>query len=224
MPSILSARSHASSIRIKDNSIWISGGLGDKGSLSSTEILHRGGMFQQSTELPEPMAYHCTAQINKTHLFIAGNVYDSHLQAYIVDTTNTSAFHFTKLPEMLNPRWGCACTVIRTPEKLLGKENVKLMVVGGDFPAYKSSELYSFTTQSWTVGPELPRGFYFGGYTKTPDIDAFILIGGWDGSRYRTDLLVYNEEEGIFEVLNGNLAIGRSRFGTVVVDKEEFCS
>ena len=224
-----SARSHMSSIFINESSFWISGGLGDRGSLSSTEIIHSGGSFLPATNLPEPMAYHCSARINLTHSIIAGNVYGSHREVYIVDTSRMP-FQFTKLPPMLRQRWGCACTVIKTNTdkndncgSFCNQEELQLLVVGGDFPNYKSSELYSFSTQKWVNGPKLSRGYYYGGYVQNPYTGDLILIGGWDGSSYRKDILTYNPSEHIFETMDGGLTIARSRFGTVIVDKESFC-
>ena len=219
-----SARSHSSSILVNKTSLWISGGLGDKGSLSSTEIIHSEGTFEECTELPEPIAYHCTSQLNSTHLIIAGNVYPNHNQVYMVDTTN-NPFKFTSLPNMLKQRWGCACAVI-TSSTLTSdgsiEEDVQILVAGGDFPTYKSTELYSFKNQKWEDGPQLPTGFYYGGYTQR--VDDFILIGGWDGSTYTTGLTRYNQEKNNFEFLYSHLKIGRSRFGTIVVDREDYCT
>merc|ERR1712038_1785656 len=99
---LVSSRSHASSIRINETTIWVTGGLGGSGTLSTTEILSTGSTFKEGTELPEPMAYHCSAQINSTHLVLAGNVYGDHNQAYIVDTSS-NPFTFTTLPNMLKP-------------------------------------------------------------------------------------------------------------------------
>ena len=181
-------------------------------------------MFEQSTELPEPMAYHCSAQINKTHLIIAGNIYPPHTQAYVVDT-NSAPFKFTKLPVMLKQRWGCACAVIRTNNKFSeysSEEDILLLVAGGEFPNYVSTEFYSFLNNNWKDGPLLPRGFYYGGYTQ--NIDDFILMGGWDGSSYRSDLLRYNQADQKFEFLEGNLITGRGRFGAINVDREDFCT
>ena len=58
---------------------------------------------------------------------------------------------------------------------------------------------------------------------QNPYTGNLILIGGWDGSRYRKDILTYNRRENMFETMDGGLTIARSRFGTVVVDKESFC-
>ena len=223
-----SSRSHASSIRINESTIWVTGGLGGSGTLSSTEILHAGSTFKEGTELPEPMAYHCSAQINSTHLVLAGNVYGDHMQAYIVDTSR-NPFTFTKLPNMLKPRWGCACTIIHQPTTIhhddgFYENGVQIMVGGGDFPFYSSTDVYSFESGSWEEGPKLPRGFYLGGYTQNSYTDDFILIGGWDGSSYPTNLLKYNQYENNFDVLDTSLSIGRSRFGTIIVDKDDYCS
>jgi len=206
----------------------VTGGLGGSGTLSSTEILHSGSNFKVGTELPEPMAYHCSAQINSTHLVVAGNVYGDHMQAYIVDTSS-NPFTYTTLPNLLKPRWGCACTIIRQATMLddddsLVANDTQIMVAGGDFPFYSSTDVYSFSTNTWKSGPKLPRGFYLGGYTQNSYTDDFILIGGWDGSSYPTNMLKYDQEEDRFDVLDSPLSVGRSRFGTIIADKEDYCS
>merc|ERR1711963_1241083 len=220
---LVSSRSHASSIRINETTIWVTGGLGGSGTLSTTEILSSGSTFKEGTELPEPMAYHCSAQINSTHLVLAGNVYGDHNQAYIVDTSS-NPFTFTTLPNMLKPRWGCACTIIHQGTTIDDDDSsiheAQIMVAGGDFPFYSSTDVYSFSTNSWKEGPKLPRGFYLGGYTQNSYTDDFILIGGWDGSAYPTNLLKYDQENNSFDILDNLLSVGRSRFGTIIVDKD----
>merc|ERR1719511_308758 len=42
---LVSSRSHASSIRINETTIWVTGGLGGSGTLSTTEILSSGSNF-----------------------------------------------------------------------------------------------------------------------------------------------------------------------------------
>ena len=98
--SLMKKRAWASSVKLK-NYFWITGGDGDwDASLLTSEMMSlETGKFTTGPRLPERMQYHCSAVVNDTHLFIAGNTDYGNRMAYLVDTT-TSTFKFKKLPGM----------------------------------------------------------------------------------------------------------------------------
>ena len=217
-------RYRASSVLLDDGNIWILGGDGDFGESTTSEILNSKGEFELGPVLPEPTQSHCTARINSTHVFFAGNGVEPQTQAYIVDTSKET-FHFFKLPNMHHKRFGAACSVILDPIYPNDYRYTKLIVGGGDAPTYSSTEMYTFLSNAWTEGPSLLRGFHFGGYLNYPDSNnGFILIGGRDSSdTYRTDMMWYNHVTNKFEVLPGRLETARGDFGVALHQSTDDC-
>ena len=216
-------RYRASSVLLDDGRIWVLGGDGEFGESTTSEVLNSKGEFELGPVLPEPMQSHCTAKINSTHVFIAGNGFDPQTQAYIVDTTK-EPFHFFKLPPMYYKRFGAACSVIIDPVHPNDYHHTKLLVAGGNPPTYSSTEIYSFPDNQWIEGPSLLRGFRFGGYINYPENNGFILIGGKDEKdNYRTDMMWYNDDKNTFEFLPGNLATARGDFGVALHESTDDC-
>jgi len=215
-----SFRYRSSSVPLRDGLItWILGGDGKNGEPMTSEIVYETGQIEMGPALPEPMQSHCSVLINSTHVFLAGNGYEPQRQAYIVDTSR-DPFHFNKLPSMQSRRFGAACSVVVDPV-----HGTRLLVAGGDPPRYESTELYSLEDNVWTYGPQLNRGFIFGGYFTYPDApNTFILIGGKDGeNNYHTDIMGYNVSENSFEYLPGNIRKAKVDFGVYPIQSSKEC-
>ena len=217
-------RYRSSSVRLNDGRIWITGGDGDNMESSSSEMLNLNGQFENGPQLPEAMQSHCSAVINSTHVFFAGNQFGRQKQAYIVDMSGEHV-RFHVLPDMRSIRFGAACSVVVDPAHPLDYRYTKLLVAGGDPPGYVSSEMYSFMDNTWTWGPNLDRGFEFGGYINYPDMfNEFILIGGKDGSgSYHTDMMRYNYANNAFEYIPGKISIARGDFGASLHSSNDDC-
>ena len=217
-------RYRSSSVRLNDGRIWILGGDGKNGESITSEILNEGGQFEIGPALPEPMQSHCTAVINATHVFFAGNGYDPQMQAYVVDISR-EPFRFYELPSMKSKRFAAACSVVVDPTHPLDYRYTKLFVAGGDPPGYTSTEMFSFMDNTWTYGPQLERGFEFGGYINYPDtFNEFILIGGKDSSNsYHTDMMRYNYAKNSFEYLPGKITTARGDFGVALHLSDDDC-
>ena len=217
-------RYRSSSVHLNDGKIWIFGGDGNAGESETSEILNEKGKFELGPVLPEPMQSHCSAAINSTHVFFAGNGFDPQTQAYIVDTTK-EPFHFFELPSMNYKRFGAACSVVVDPLHPDDYRYTKLMVAGGDPQSYSTTEMYSFMDNAWVQGPALLRGFRFGGYINYPDhINSFLLIGGKDNTNiYRTDMMWYNYPSNAFEFLPGKMNTARGDFGVALHLSDDDC-
>ena len=219
-------RYRSSSITLVDGRIWVFGGDGKSGESTTSEILNPEGQFEFGSGLPEPTQSHCTANINSTHVFFAGNGFDPQTQAYIVDTTK-EPFNFFKLPPMLYKRFGAACSVIKDPEHPNDYRYTKLFVAGGNPPDDQMTETYSFMDDKWEIGPVLLRGFRFGGYISNQEgyHYSFVLIGGEDNqdNQYRDDIMSYNFVTNSFEYMPGKLTTPRGDFGAALHFSAEEC-
>jgi len=227
--SLTAVRAQASSVLISDEMLWVSGGIDGVGNASTyqtSEIIYSSGVVEPGPDMPEYIAFHCSANINSTHVFIAGNGYWDQYKynSYIVDTT-TTPFSFTKLPPMLHARHGAACATINLiDDKSKNKiDTERLFVVGGwDHPSW--TEMYSPSEDKWIEGPELPRDFSAGGYLSYPDDRGFILIGGTTLLyEFRADIMQYNVELNTFEILPGKLKVAREYFGAMLIETDEPC-
>ena len=216
------ARRYATSIVLNDNTMWVSGGDKET-SKSSSETLHIGGKFHQTSILPKAMEQHCSARINDTHFFMAGNYYQQQIDAYIVrvDDNDIDKYHYTRLPSMHHQRYGAACMVINGTDK----NDIRLLVAGGyRFDSFTTTEIYSLDTHSWQDGPTLPRGFFYGSYIQYPNGGDFVMMGGKDDSGVIfDDFMIYNRDSGKFEVMPGNLETGRWSFAATLVLVRDDC-
>ena len=229
--SLTAVRAQASSVLINDEVLWVSGGIDGVGNASTyqtSDIIYSSGLVEPGPDMPEYIAFHCSAKINSTHVFIAGNGYwDPYAyNAYIVDTT-TNPFTFIKLPSMLHARHGAACATVNIREskedEYVDEDGIRLLVVGGwDHPSW--TEMYSFSEDKWIEGPELPRGFSAGGYVTYPDERGFILVGGTTLLfEFKDDIMRYNVELNMFEILPGKMKLAREYFGAILIETDEPC-
>lgn len=240
---LVHARNDASSSVLYDgDQLWIGGGYGN--GWSTSEILHVGGTFQESFALPEDMAEHCAATINSTHIFIAGNYLpNTQSHAYIVKITSRNTAEITPLPPMLRDRRGAACASTTIPPasnsnnlnkidyetvRVQVNPGLRLFVAGGyDKNSRTSSEFYDFVTGEWKEGPTLPRGFAYGGYVtytrktvKNSNCQkGFILLGGYGtNDAIMNDIMHYDGNNEVFEILPGKLETARIAFGAILVE------
>ena len=213
-------RQFAACTMLNDGSFWITGGSNsnDLDIGTSTEILiDENSAFVESIPLPIPMDSHCISRINSSHLFMAGNRQsDSQDRAFIVNT-QSDPFMVSELSRMHHKRSSAACGTINSDNQ------VHLIVAGGPRQASKTSEIYSFSTNSWKNGPELPRGFQYGGYVSD-DNHSLLLISGIDEhGNIRDDIMQYNQTKNIFETLPGKIEKRRTYFTSSAIETDEDC-
>jgi hypothetical protein len=213
-PQMNYGRSDSSCTMLSNDSFWIVGGESDDSSetVKSSELFKmEEQQFHKSLILPENMVNHCMAQINKTHLFVAGSDYNEKM-AYIVEMTPQTKFH--KITDMNEDRYkGAACGSFTNPSSFKdGTEETFLIVAGGGYYGSTTTSIYSMANQTWTPGPDLPRGFFSCGYVSNEN-HPLILIGGLDEhNNKRNDIMAYDKELNTFEVLPGKLNVARYGF------------
>ena len=221
---LIRARVSASSIRLPNGSFWISGGYPDTSETTSEIMVKYNGGFAVSAALPTPMDGHCSAIINKTHVFMAGSVYNGKV-AYIVNVA-TEPFGFSPLPPMFRDRYGAACgTILSTPKSNLSSTKYLLIVAGGygDVHSVTTSEAFSTSTNSWIQWSNLPRGYKNGGYLTTEE-HPLIMVGGLDEhGNAQADVMTYQHENKTFEMLPGKMSTAREQFVTTTRQTEEDC-
>ena len=188
---MIDGRSAAASILINDNKIWITGGvienvIGGKAT-ATTEILDiESATLSKGPDLPHWMDTHCLVQYNKTHVFLgAVGSYASdpsrYLTPYLVDIEH-EPFVFHALPNMSYGRDGAGCAVIDV-NFIVANEDVQndsrnlesrraIIVAGGygynnmgHLTGRNDSEVLILENGVWNAGPQLTRGFAYGGYT-----------------------------------------------------------
>jgi len=181
--------------------------------MSTSEILPKSdGSFVTGADLPTRMENYCVAKVNETHVFIAGNFVNSKM-AYIVNVATAPRFVFTKLPPLNVGRYSAACGVFKNYDA-----ETSLLVAGGccSENGYSTSEIYSVKTNSWAMGPNLPTGFYYGGYISSEE-NPLIIIGGLTGKYEElSELMTYQKDENQFEFLPQRLQ--KSRYGLVATE------
>ena len=217
--SLKKERQFAACKMLSDGRFWISGGSGNDASIgSSTELLiDENSEFVESTPLPIPMDRHCISTINSTHLFIAGNGKgDSGDRAFIVNTQNAQ-FTYNELSRMKHQRFSAACGAIHLDNE------VKLIVAGGPSSTSKTSEIYSFSTNNWEDGPEVSRGFQYGGYVSDENHSLLLISGIDERSNVREDIMQYNKTKNKFETLPGKIEKRRTYFSAGAIETEEDC-
>jgi len=167
------------------------------------------------------MWQHCTARINATHLFIAGNGLDTKM-AYIVDVTS-NPFQFTRLPPMLKKRNGAACGTIKKSPLHPNEYNVPFIAGGccGDSTTI-TTELFLLNEQKWIKGPQLVRGFNAGDFINR-DGKTF-LIGGIDGhSNLHNDIMMWNHATNEIKIMPGKMTKKKVEVAVMTVEDGDLC-
>jgi len=217
---LIKPRRHSVLLLLQNDSYWDIGGTGEKESPKTSEFKSdTDHPFTLSASLPEPMYYHCAVTMNDTHIFVAGNHYDTKT-AYIVNIRD-DPFVFHSIPLMPNQRYGAGCgSLVDRSFRYSNKEETFLIVAGGrgkDHETLTTSSIYSMTLNMWMEGPTLPRGFAYGGYVTDNHYNSFLLVGGMDGNSVKGDIMAYQEDTNTFEILPGKLKIPRRDFAATAL-------
>ena len=105
-----------------------------------------------------------------------------------------------------------ACGSFTNPSSFKDGTEETFLIVAGGYNSRTTTSIYSMTNQRWTPGPNLPRGFVYGGYVSNEN-HPLILVGGKDeNNNKRNDIMAYDKELNTFEVLPGKLKYARSQF------------
>ena len=209
------ARDYASSILLSDGSMLITGGYGGSSSKTTLEIWTEHATMEETKTmtLPEEMAEHCMVLISTSQVLLAGNYYGDRKSSYLLNITSWP-FTFTERIPLSTGRRGAACGLLKN----YGVHKNLPIVAGGSGGStfHKTTEV--LINGRWETGPTLPRGFYSGGYTN---VDEFFLIGGWDGSQVRKDVMMYDEENQIFKITEGKMETGRESTAATITSTDQ---
>ena len=247
---MIEGRSEAASILLNDNKIWITGGWirnpnGGGESTATTEILDiESATFSKGPDLPTWMYTHCLVRYNETHVFLGaiGSFEDDQTQfwtPYLVDIEQ-EPFVFHALPDMSNGRDGGGCAVIdvdfigaKNPPNNYSTsfESRRAIIVAGGYgynnmgvlTGKNDSEMLILEDGVWKDGPQLTRGFAYGGYT-TVNGNEMLLVGGHDDDGYPSDTVMkLDPVSGRFETLPGRLQSSNSYFGMTTIFDNDDC-
>jgi len=164
---LMVARATATSVRLQDGSILVSGGVsGGPYYLQSSEMLTASATWSAAIELPSGRAGHCMLLLTTGQLFLHGGYTSSGPvgDTYISEDMRT----WVKMTSSPKPMHYHACV-----------EHAGSIWLGGGYydwnykgDGYKdgTTEKYQLSTDSWTNGPDLPT------YTCPPG--EFISHGG----------------------------------------------
>ena len=199
------ARGYASSIRLDDGKILITGGAGGSSSTTTAEIWSTNPAVEevQTMALPEAMGFHCMARIGTHQLVLAGNGRGDRKMAYLVNIT-AWPFTFSARIPLSTKRYGAACGILK---KYNGFMDVPV-IVGGNDGSTNLMTTEVLINSRWEPGPTLPHGFSYGGYTSE---QGFILVAGIDeNNQERKDIIHYDDAKEKFVISPGNLQYKRS--------------
>ena len=101
----------------------------------------------------------------------------------------------------IKERFAAACMAFSVNGK-----NV-LFVIGGDNPGSSATETYLESTGKWEDCLSLPRGFWYGSQGTYPSSHEFLVIGGDIYWIFYLDIVQYNQDTNIFDLLSGNLML-----------------
>ena len=226
--SLAYGRRFAACQMLNNGSFWISGGfnVNDYNIPSSSEIrIDDSTGFLPSTQLPVPMDRHCVAKIDNSRLFIAGNSQLGYEKLAYVVHVQSNDFTFEPISPMNNDRFAAGCGTINyiSGENGDPANETRLIVAGGPKKVSRTTEIYSFSSNSWTTGPDLPRGFQYGGYISDSQ-HPLILVGGLDEKgNYAKDVMEYNLTTNKFEILDGKLNTARKYFAVSALETIDNC-
>ena len=165
-PNPIINRDGARAALLEDNQMWLTGGR----EVATSEVLI-DGFFQPGPALPIDTFLHCLVRVNQTHyLMIGGRSDDSSTEkVFFFDWPNQV---WTQVQGMSVPRDLHSCA-------LLTGINGVIAMGGYETKAYYStSEIFDLDTETWSLGPNLPRDSYFSGSQAVPYMGSVLLIGG----------------------------------------------
>ena len=161
------------------NALWVVGGQNETNrvasDLYSTELITLGQPSINGPELPFTIKYHSMIQYDEKSIYIiGGDQNNTHLEdsarTWIVDPTN--GFQIKEGPLLNNFRMNHGCAKMT----LNGRT---ILVVAGGWPYVDSVEILDPSENNmWTLGPNLPLGFYKPIMVTSPTGKGVVIMGG----------------------------------------------
>ncbi|CAM6054068.1 unnamed protein product [Sphagnum tenellum] len=191
-------RTYAAAVKLSSTKWWITGGSPGSGPVRSTEIFTVGEGFSSFVDLPAINAYHNLVTVNSTHVILVGG----HSQYTNASLFNIESETWTALPDTLLP-------VQRVQAGLITHPDGRLEIVVAAGSATNRTQIFSFDTYTWRLGPDFPTGRVYGG-SSVPYGDTFLVVGGYVvGGSYQSSIYSYHIETGSWLKMPQELAIAR---------------
>jgi len=164
---MISPRSTPAAVDV-DGGWWVTGGYKDREGwevLSSTEIWD-GENWRNSVNLPKPLTGHCLVKINSSHVFITAGYDSNGFSAPNTDSYIYNGVDFVQVASMKGHRFAPGCGL-----------QGDLIIVAGGYTNYKTSEIFSLRTLTWSEGPTTSFG---NGIRILPIKGANYIVGNAD--------------------------------------------
>ena len=194
---------HSSAINIGRDTMLIVGGKSAGAPLINTIILKDGGPITNGPNLPAPFPNNpCLGVGNDNKVLVAAG---GTTNAYLLDWTSKA---WTKMPNLRYTRSYNHC----------GRVGNDIVVVGHDQrdAAGRSTEIFSLTTMSWRMGPNLPLNKDHYCCTGIVQMQgSFLLLGMNDNDIYEFEVTTYT-----WEMRSERLAVGRHNYCAVTIPYE----
>lgn len=139
-----------------------------------TSDLFEGNSFIPGPDSPHQYYKHCLVQVNSSHLFITGGVYESSSSYFL----NVDTKEWIQMPDMAaSVRFDHACGLVEN-----GNGEREIVVAGGDAggtfgSSMVSSEIFSLTNMEWRDGPDFPIDV--NGAASVQLSQSFLVVGGF---------------------------------------------
>lgn len=205
--------------RIQDPWILLMGGHYASVKTEMTMILNANGSMVRGPNLPMAAAGFCACGLDDNHIFVAGgqNAGGTILRTtYVLDWKTQE---WTTLDSMVLPRYYAECGTF-----LSSNQELSILVMGGirqEHTPYPNTEIYSWSQQSWRVGPDfaVPKIFL----SRLSSFDGKLFaFGGYNDDDYTFLSSIYtflpSNESWVRFPLDMNVA--RRDFGIMMIPDE----
>lgn len=204
-----SDRSDSASAVVDEATWWIAGGFG--GSYLNDSLVYNGGTFAPGPELPYAAYSACAVKVNETHVFLGGGFDGTEYisSAYLLEWATQA---WTRLPDMKTGRRAHTCNVVGTD----------VVVVGGyDGEDLGTSEIFSLTSNSWSLGPGVPTSSGMLAFAKSAQSpESFNIVGGFDGENYLDKIFEFDPETYTWKTTDKTLSAAREDHVVVAVPED----
>jgi hypothetical protein len=204
---LIAGRRTAAGVQLSDTEWWISGGTsGISGALSSTELYTVGLGFSSYENLPLDEANHVMIKINTSHvMMIGGRFLCGQSWLFNINTAMWTPLQNMTVMSRSNPFAGLATY----PD---GHQEVVVAGGGGQ----KSTEIFSFDSMSWRMGPnDLPRKLAKG--TSVQYQNSFLAVSGYGDGLYFDKIYKFEPNNETWIELNETLSVARTWYTSFLV-------
>lgn len=193
------------------NDTWlVLGGI----SYQLTSEMLVGSQFVPGMDLPVPMVGACQAQLNFSHVFVAGGR-DHLASAFLLNASGDG--EWKAMPDMPSGRHGHVCGIAEQ------SSGAKVIVVAGGVLSGGSAEtasalLFSLATLAWSDGPDLPNAVVDAAVLQLRK--NFVVAGGMTGSAVLDAVVEFDVETEGWKQWTKTLQTGKRGHSVVKLPKQ----